>query len=65
MQKQAVPITDILETNERSVQVVLADTGKPCWLPRRLAEFWPGRVVLPRWLAQKILTNSRPAPRRL
>ena len=56
MQKSALKITDILETKDRSVQVVLAATGKSCWLPRRHVEFYPGRVVLPLWLAQKILT---------
>lgn len=57
-QKKVLIITDIIETKERSIQVVLAETGKPCWLPRRLAEFYPGRVVLPMWLADKILRKK-------
>jgi hypothetical protein len=59
MKKKVLAITDIIETNERTIRVVLAATNKPCWLPRRLAEFYPGRVVLPQWLADRVLIPGR------
>jgi len=46
----AIKIVDIKGTTERTVTVVTAG-GQERRLPRSLAEFWPGRVYIPLWLA--------------
>ena len=60
MEKLVIKISDILDdTRPNSIQVEIAETGKPAWLPRRVngrdIEFFRGRVVLPLWLARRIL----------
>ena len=50
----ALPITDVRVTRRPEIiEVVLAATGKPMRLRRDVVEFWPGRVVMPLWLAAK------------
>lgn len=51
----ALPILDARPTRRPEIiEVVLAATGKPMRLRRDMVEFWPGRVVLPLWLACKV-----------
>ena len=55
-----VQISDIVDdTRPNSILVEIASTKKQVWLPRRWPggkiEFWPGRVVIPLWLAKKVL----------
>ena len=53
-QKTAIEISGIGSTNERVVEVIIKATGKPASIRRDLAEFYPGRVFVPLWLAQRI-----------
>jgi len=48
-----VPIEGILQTTEDAVLVKLP-SGRSRWVPRDHAEFSPGHVLLPAWLAKKI-----------
>jgi hypothetical protein len=51
----ALEITDVRPTaRDESVEVTLAETGKPMRLRRDMVEFWPGRVVVPLWLGSKV-----------
>ena len=50
MQLFAFVITDIIKTKERSITVKTA-TGKERRLPRSQADFYPGKVYIPLWLA--------------
>lgn len=45
-----IRIVDISETTERTVTVVTV-AGRERRLPRCMAEFWPGKVIIPMWLA--------------
>jgi hypothetical protein len=54
MQKGVVLISGILETRRLAVLVVVARTGKAAWVPRSVAEWWPGKVVLPLKIAEAI-----------
>jgi hypothetical protein len=53
-QKTAIEISGIGNTSERVVEVIIKDTGKPASIRRDLAEFYPGRVFVPLWLARRI-----------
>jgi len=48
-------ITAIGRTTDRGVEVTLKRTGKNAWVSRRMVEFWPGRIEIPAWLAEKLL----------
>jgi hypothetical protein len=48
-----VPIAGIIRTTEDAVLVRLP-SGRSRWVPRDHAEFSPGHVLLPAWLASKI-----------
>ena len=54
----AVQITEILETTNWGVKVRIKRTGLPAWLPRRYTDFMPGRAVIPKRLADKILSGA-------
>ena len=53
-QKTAIEISGIGATSERVVEVIIKATGKPASIRRDMAEFYPGRVFVPLWLAQRI-----------
>jgi hypothetical protein len=58
--KVALAITDARPTaRPEIVEVVLLQTGKPMRMRRDMVEFWPGRVVMPYWLADKVLKRHR------
>ena len=48
-------IDDILETRLLGIKVLVTATGKAAWIPRRHAEFYPGKVFIPWGIAKKIL----------
>jgi len=58
-QPYALEITDILKTTERTIQVMLKNTGKPVWIRRDMAQIFGNRMFVPFWLAQKILSSSK------
>jgi hypothetical protein len=47
-------ITDITDTRDRSVEVMLADTGKRVRFPRSQVQFDYHRVIVPVWLVEKM-----------
>jgi hypothetical protein len=52
----ALEIIDVRPTDRTEIlEVVLAATGKPLRVRRDMAEFWPGMVILPRWLYEKVM----------
>jgi hypothetical protein len=54
--KVAFEITDARPTaRPEIVEVVLAKTGKPMRLRRDMVEFCHGMVLIPMWLADKVL----------
>jgi hypothetical protein len=57
-----VPIAGIVQTTEDAVLVRLP-SGRSRWVPRDHAEFSPGHVLLPVWLAKKI--GERPDMKKL
>jgi len=58
MKVVALEISDILDTREDGVQVLLTESGKTPWLPRGEVQFAPGRVIVPEWLAKKIMEGG-------
>jgi len=60
--KQLIPveISDIVETTDRRIRVILKATGITVTLPRNLVDFKPGLAILPAWLAKKILAPKIP-----
>lgn len=54
----SVDIENITRTTRDGIMVIVKRTGKPAWLPRNLAEFMPGRAIIPVRLARKILGES-------
>jgi hypothetical protein len=56
--RTAIEITDVRTTDRPEIiEVVLASTGKPMRLRRDMVEFWPRRVIMPMWLAEKLNTK--------
>ena len=55
MRNNSIPveITDIIQTTDDAVLVQLP-SGRTAWVPRMLADFTPGHVILPAWLARRI-----------
>ena len=54
--KMALEIIDVHPTaRPEIIEVVLACTGKPMRLRRDMVEFWPRLVIMPTWLATKLI----------
>jgi hypothetical protein len=49
-----VEINGVFPGTEKGVPVIIKSTGKKANLPRRLVEFHPGLVLMPKWLADRI-----------
>jgi len=47
-------ISDITDTQDRSVEVMLADTGKRVRFPRSQVQFDYRRIIVPAWLIDKM-----------
>lgn len=56
-QTEVVKIVGIVSSTDRVVRVELADGSKPR-IRRDLADFVPGAVVIPKWLADKLLKRK-------
>lgn len=57
-EKMVLAISDVRPTSrDEIVEVVLTD-GRAVRLRRDMAEFYPGRVVVPLWLGQRILAGN-------
>jgi hypothetical protein len=54
-----VAITDILQTTEDHILVMVTKTGRAHWVDRDQATFYPGLVVVPDWKASSMLTTNR------
>ena len=52
-----VEIHGILRTTEDAVLVEF-ETGKVKWIPRDHAEFYPGHVLLTRWLVSRLTLEA-------
>lgn len=52
-----IRIKGIIRTTDDAVLIQLV-SGKARWIPRAHAEFSPGHVILPQWMAVKIKTKS-------
>lgn len=51
-------ITGITDDRDRSIEVVLADTGERMRFPKSQVEFAFRRIIVPEWLARKILNEK-------
>jgi len=58
MQKACIEIADVLAVTGHSVRVMVADTGKPLWLPLKYAEHYNNRVFIPQWLYNKVFSKE-------
>ena len=58
-QKTAIEISGIGYTDDWVVEVIIKATGKPASIRRDMAEFYPGRVFVPLWLAKRINPGER------
>ena len=58
-QKTAIEISGIVDADDWVVEVIIKATGKPASIRRDMAEFYPGRVFVPLWLAQRINPGER------
>ena len=54
----AIPISRIIHTTPRGVFVQLASGGSE-WIPRNCADFSPGHVIVPEWLAGKLKSKAK------
>lgn len=54
-QPVVLEISDIIDATQYTYRVVLKATGKPVSIRRDLAEVYPGRITVPRWLYEKII----------
>lgn len=58
--KTMIRISGVEKVTDKRVKVILADSGKELWLPRKCAERFGNRVFIPDWLARKYdLKESR------
>ena len=57
-QKTPMQIDDICKIDGDVIEVVLRETGKPARIRRDMAEFYPGVVYVPLWLAERIRGNK-------
>jgi hypothetical protein len=56
-QKVAVlEISDVFSSTDRGICVVM--NGKKTWLPRKHTQTFPGKVVIPEWLARKLFKGE-------
>lgn len=55
---ESIEITEIRGTTSRGVEVKVAATGRYAWLPRFLVDLLPGRVLLPAWLARRVMEGK-------
>jgi hypothetical protein len=53
--KTPIQISDILETRRRGIKILVTQTGKAAWIPRRHADFYPGKVFITWGIAKEIL----------
>ena len=51
-------IDDISAIDGDVIEVILTETGKPARIRRDLAEFFPGKVYVPMWLAERLRSNK-------
>ncbi len=51
-------ISEILDETDQGIHVVRKQTGAPMWLPKEAIDYRPRAVVLPVWLAKKILKGG-------
>lgn len=51
-------IDDISIIDGDIIEVILTETGKPARIRRDLAEFFPGVVYVPLWLAERLRSNK-------
>lgn len=51
---EAYAVSDVPETTEQRLCVVLEKTGERVWLPRSQVDVVRGHVFVPTWLAKKI-----------
>lgn len=54
-----ISISKILAETEDGLQV-LTHAGRTPWLPKRHIDYTFGAVLVPEWLAQRILQSRRP-----
>lgn len=52
-----IKIDNIVATTADYIVVIVHETGKREPLPRFMVEFFPGHVVVPAWLGDKILAG--------
>lgn len=52
-----VGIRDLVEVTAARVLVELKD-GRKVWVPRKVVQWLPAAVVMPEWLARKLLRRS-------
>lgn len=52
-------IRSVEDETDSGVCVVLEESGKRAWLPKRELEYLPGAVVVPGWLAKKMNREGR------
>ena len=57
-QKTLMLIDDISAIDGDVIEVILTETGKPARIRRDLAEFFPGKVYVPMWLAERLRSNK-------
>ncbi len=51
-------ISGILDESDQGIRVVRKKTGAAMWLPKKQLDYRQGAVVLPAWLAKKILKGG-------
>ena len=52
-----IEISAILEETPTRIRVVRKGTGRAVWLPKNELGYVPGAVMVPEWLARKILAE--------
>jgi len=53
-----VPISGINRTEDRRIEVIVAATGRPLWVPRSIAQLYPtGRLFVPEWFHRKVFST--------
>jgi hypothetical protein len=51
---KVLPISRVSERRQKSVSVIEAETGAEIRFPLSQIQLWPGRIVIPAWLYQKM-----------
>ena len=53
-----MPISGINRTEDRRIEVIVAATGRPLWVPRSIAQLYPtGRLFVPEWFHRKVFST--------